>query len=325
MTVNWLSHLEFAKLEFLLEATQPLHLPEYKGSTFRGAFGNIFKNVVCIKEDRVCETCILTRNCSYHYVFETPNPGRFTWFSSPKLPHPYVLEPPLEERETFAPGERLSLNLILFGRAIELLPYFIFVFEDMGARGGVGKYRGHGFGRFALREVRDAFAPGRTVYDGAQKVIVHPPVVQSGSVFLNDPPAPALKSVQLDFLTPTRIKHKGEFLLFRSRGQLSAPVLLQNLYRRAFLMTFSHSDSDPPDFELPEFEDVLCTDAHLRWQDWERYSARQQRRHPLGGFVGQVTLVGNVAPWLPLLRIGELLHAGSASSFGLGRFSVQGL
>ncbi|MFQ5652962.1 MAG: CRISPR system precrRNA processing endoribonuclease RAMP protein Cas6 [bacterium] len=364
--MSWLRHLTYAKLEFTLEATRPLQLPQFKGSTFRGAFGTLFKNLVCVKEDRECSRCILRHECSYDYVFETPNPGQFAWFSSPRLPHPYILEPPMLERERFEPGEALTLHLVLIGRAITMLPYFVFVFDEMGRSGGIGKYRHTGFGRFWLQHVRDALQHGKVIYDGDKKELSGLPLIHSGvdlmegraprNVPFEDaaPPAatgsgptqPGAKGARaagkvkvqvkahppagddgnlklsLTFLTPTRIKHQGDYLMFRRKRPFPAQVLLQNIYRRAFLMTAAHCYDGALDFELPAFDRIRASEVDLHWQDWERYSNRQRRRHHLGGFVGRLTLEGDLAPWLPLLRAGEILHLGSASSFGLGKWRM---
>ena len=40
--------IRYQKYNFTIEASEPLLLPVYKGSTFRGAFGNAFKRVVYI-------------------------------------------------------------------------------------------------------------------------------------------------------------------------------------------------------------------------------------------------------------------------------------
>jgi hypothetical protein len=56
------------------------------------------------------------------------------------IPRPFVLEPPLETKREYLPGETLHFNLLLFGRAIQYLPYFIIVFREMGEE-GLGKGR----------------------------------------------------------------------------------------------------------------------------------------------------------------------------------------
>ena len=56
--------------------------------------------------------------------------------------------------------------------------------------------------------------------------------------------------------------------------------------------------------------------------DPERYSARQDVKMKMGGFVGEVQYVGEVREFFPLLKLGEKLHVGKATGFGLGRYEV---
>ena len=39
--------------------------------------------------------------------------------------------------------------------------------------------------------------------------------------------------------------------------------------------------------------------------------------------VGRMTFEGPLAPFMPLLRAGEILHVGKGTSFGLGRYEVK--
>ena len=60
----------------------------------------------------------------------------------------------------------------------------------------------------------------------------------------------------------------------------------------------------------------------LYWHDWERYSNRQKTRMKLGGFMGEITYKGDFEPFLPYIRLGEYVHVGKGSSFGLGRYRI---
>ena len=121
-----LSPLRFARFEFLIEATAELHLPDYKGSTFRGGFGLAFKKAVCMTKTFDCPPCILKNNCSYFSIFESKI-DRVTaqlLHIGSDAPHPFVLEPPLTTGNLFQKGDRLSYHLTLIGKAIDYLPFF---------------------------------------------------------------------------------------------------------------------------------------------------------------------------------------------------------
>jgi CRISPR/Cas system endoribonuclease Cas6 (RAMP superfamily) len=73
---------------------------------------------------------------------------------------------------------------------------------------------------------------------------------------------------------------------------------------------------------IHEAEAVRTVQNDLRWVDWERYSARQDSRMKLGGFTGTVTFEGELDPFISLFQIGEHLHIGKATSFGLGKYQI---
>ena len=68
---------------------------------------------------------------------------------------------------------------------------------------------------------------------------------------------------------------------------------------------------------------VGVRESRLRWRDWRRFSTRQKAEMKLGGLVGEVTYEGELAPFLPFLRAGELTHVGKGTSFGLGRYILR--
>jgi CRISPR/Cas system endoribonuclease Cas6 (RAMP superfamily) len=56
--------------------------------------------------------------------------------------------------------------------------------------------------------------------------------------------------------------------------------------------------------------------------DLERYSARQDVKMKMGGFVGEAEYRGEISAFVPLLRLGEKLRVGKATGFGLGRYEI---
>lgn len=137
-----IDNFKVARYEFVIEARGPLFLPPYKGSTFRGGFGTAFKNVSCSDRRNECRKCLLRHACPYAYIFETAPPeGSEALTKFEQVPHPFVLEPPLTQKQEFAPGDEFTLGLVLIGRGIEFLPYFIVAFQEFG-KTGIGRGRG---------------------------------------------------------------------------------------------------------------------------------------------------------------------------------------
>ena len=63
--------------------------------------------------------------------------------------------------------------------------------------------------------------------------------------------------------------------------------------------------------------------ADFEWFDWQRYSNRQERAMPLGGVVGRLVLEGDLRPFWPLLHLGQWLHVGGKTTFGMGRYRLE--
>jgi len=69
--------------------------------------------------------------CPYTAVFQPFVPEGSEKISKNRdIPRPFVIKPPLETKETYLPGERLSFDLVLVGKIKDYLPYFIVTFKE---------------------------------------------------------------------------------------------------------------------------------------------------------------------------------------------------
>ena len=332
-----LQNFRLASFVFVLELIDTLRLPEYKGATFRGGFGYSFKKVVCALRTKECPECLLREKCIYSYVFETPPPADTRMMRKyPSAPHPFVLLPPLEDDRVYEPGERLEFRLTLIGKAVDYLPYFIYSFEELGKMG-----LGAGRGKFSLEEVRAAKTDpreeiceegsekreqgevkrrkveGERIYSIKDKILRR---TESPTPPFAFPTSPLSSPLSLLFLTPTRLKFQGELT-----SDLNFHVLFRNLLRRISLLSYFHCGEElKVDFRglIQEAEKVQTKESRLHWQDWERYSTRQEEKMKLGGFLGRITYSGSFEPFSPYILLGEWIHVGKGSSFGLGKYEI---
>lgn len=318
-----LQSLRFAEFSLLLEATEELHLPEYKGSTFRGGFGNALKKAVCMTKTFDCLPCILQQTCPYISIFE-PKVSKATadlLRTGRDAPSPFVLEPPLTEQREFKVGDQFTVKLILIGNAIGQLPYFIYAFTLLGERIGLGTAKG----KFTLLQATDS--DGKKMYEHrAQTVKDSFRIFRSGE-FLNGSSSARLT---FKFTTPTRIMTShgnGSRHLMRLREADDFWTFVESLHHRLFALSSLHCGAESADYrehKLPlHSHPVSLVESSIRWHDWERRSNRQGTIMKLGGFVGEATFEGEFAALLPLLRIGEHLHVGKNTSFGLGKYELQ--
>jgi len=316
-----LERLRVAKYHFVLEAQEPLTLPRYKGSTLRGGFGVVFKRCVCVQRgNRYCRDCLLKYVCSYPYIFETPLPPDAKVLRSlSEVPRPFVIEPSLETKTGYQPGERLKFGLVLVGKAIEYLPYFVVVFRELGKRG-----LGRGRGRYLLCEVS-----GVNPLSGEEDVTYSSEdemLKQCDLAIDFDDIAGALNQdssneLEIHFLTPTRLKADGRYI-----SQPDFHILIRNLMRRISSLYYFHCGEQwEHDFRgaVARAQEVGTVEMDTRWVEWKRYSRRQGTRIEMGGFVGRAVYRGEVEPFLSLLKLGEIVHIGKATVFGNGRYAMR--
>jgi hypothetical protein len=73
--------------------------------------------------------------------------------------------------------------------------------------------------------------------------------------------------------------------------------------------------------EIPVMGDYE-TSAHIYFEDWQRYSHKEKSILPFGGLKGQVSYFGEVGLAKPWLMVGQRLHIGGKTTFGLGNYSL---
>jgi hypothetical protein len=306
---------------FSCELVDDAILPSYKGSTFRGIFGNALKKVVCALKKQECTDCLLKEKCVYAFVFDTPAkedlPSHKTRIVSP--PHPYVIEPPETSKTFFPKGDCFDFNLLLFGKANDYLPYFIYAFDQIGNL-GIGKRINGTRGTFLLNKVS---ANNQPVYSGEDKKIKGN--YKPNDLVLDDfslPEKASVRSLTIKLITPLRLK-------FQNKLEASLPfhVLTRAMLRRISSLFNYHGNGEP----LLEYKglvekaaSVKEKESSLTWYDWRRYSNKQDREMLMGGIVGDVTYEGDLTEFIPLLKFCEKTHLGKQTSFGLGKIAITG-
>lgn len=317
-----LERFQVARYEVELTPVDPLSLPSFMGSTLRGGFGNVFRRIACSEpvraRSRNCQGCLLRDSCPYAYVFETsPPPGSERLRTHAAIPRPFVLEPPGKAETIYPPGSSLRFSLVLVGRAIDYLPYFVVALRELGNVG-----LGRGRGRFDLASVR-AHSDGREVslYSAGEKRITPRPVAVAGEELHRRAADLAGPRLALRFLTMTRLQFGGQLV-----ASPAFHVVVRALVRRvANLAYFHHGWSLDCDFRelVGAAGEVHLVADETRWVDWERYSSRQDTRMKLGGIVGRAVYAGDFEPFLPLLVLGTYVHVGKNATFGLGRYLAE--
>ena len=67
---------------------------------------------------------------------------------------------------------------------------------------------------------------------------------------------------------------------------------------------------------------IELVDDRTRWIDLGSYSSRQRKSTPIGGFVGEATLAGDLGALLPVLLWGSVVQVGKDTVKGNGVYSI---
>ena len=233
----------------------------------------------------------------------------------PYAPHPFVLKPPFGDKNYFDVGDTLCFELTLIGKGTDYLPYFIYTFENLG-EAGIGKSRG----KFKLTKVTSLNLENNEteVYNCSEKILHPGHYIINAESLADQETAPV--QLKLNFLTPTRIKYSGKYIL-----DLEFHILIRNLLRRESSLSYFHCEEALElDFKalIEKADRINTTFRKLRWYDWQRYSTCQQTTMRLGGFIGEIAFKGELAEFVPFLRLGEHIHIGKNTALGLGRYKL---
>ena len=301
--------LPMVRYRIAFEVTEPVHLPEYSGSTIRGAFGGALRRVACMTRQKDCKACPLYRSCPYTDIFETPPPEEHTLQKFSQIPNAYVIEPPNWGARTYEKGETLEFHFVLFGRALYHLALVVFAFQRAFSR-DVGR------GKAVFKTLFAEYPTGDVcVLDGEKdRIREHVPETTM--------PLPQGKEIVLKVTTPLRLQKNGRPL--RSEEITARGLLTAMMRRTALIYEFQCRTPLGLDFAgLAEAAEGVALASHLTWRDWARYSNRQDRRMSLGGVVGEIRLSNVPFAFTALAACATLAHVGKNSTFGLGRVSLE--
>ena len=312
--------LSCARYRVVFEALEPLDLPGYLGSTLRGAFGHAFRAVACPAPRGL--DCPVPTQCPYHLIFETsPPPDSEALRTHEEIPRPFVIAPVDSEgcgsgeqaRRLFQPGDEVSFELVLMGRAQEFFPYFVVALREVNRIG-------RGRQTVELRRI-DALgvtaAQSRTVYTASEN-LVHGSA-DSISIEACSGAAPH-GPITIEFLTQTRLKHEGRFV-----RTPEFQILFRRLLGRLSSLARFHCGA-PLEVDFRALIDkaavIRLLQNDTRWTRWQRYSSRQERRMEWEGIVGRAIYEGDFTAFWKFLHFGQFIHLGHGATFGLGRYRL---
>lgn len=284
----------------------------YKGSMLRGTLGSHLRRAVCMIQKNDCTQCLLGRTCIFPRLFTAASAPQGSG-TAPLLPPPFCIVPTTDKKTLYEKGEFFSFTLKLFSYAVEYLPYFIHALTLAGQR-GMGKGSEHGAGMFSIEEVRHG---DDQLYDAHNEHLVPCTGQELEIPVLGEDMGTA--SLACHFITPLR---------FKAANHLSSELDFSTLFRLILRRIKSLSALEGQSYRLPDdmFSTIFqCADSirveenSLRWEDWSRYSGRQQAVMQFGGLTGRIVYRGPVRAFADYLDFAHHVHIGKQTSFGLGQ------
>ncbi len=310
-----LGQFRYIELDISCRASTTIALPDFAGSSLRGALGHALRTISCRSQaSERCGGCLVSPMCPYHLVFEAGE-GEVHGKIQPKdIPRGYVLRVPFDHPRILSPGDVLRFSIVLVGRIASLVPYLVMALQQLGTD-GIGKGRG----KFQLDRVVQvshySAEENRVLYDQKQGTTSSWPGQPQAMDLAISPPY--TKAMRLEFITPTRVKSQGQLA-----STLPFGVVARTVVRRMSLLNeiYNRVPTRMDLKRLIELADTVETiNSDLRWLDWERYSNRQSARMKFGGVIGAVTYRGEaLRVFQPWLRLSEVVHVGKNTTFGMG-------
>jgi CRISPR-associated endoribonuclease Cas6 len=309
---NVLEKLAFQVFEFVLVPGESIIFPHFKGNVFRGFLGKALRRLTCASGLDDCKDCILSNNCIYSRIFESFNPGfnQSILGKVEKAPHPFIVDVGEKNQLEYSRNQDIRFRLTLIGEAMKYIPYFILAFIDIGEY-GIGRTRGC----FKIKQVRTR---GQEIYNPLKKQITLDFDSISGAQFMGEKWDKGSLNISLE--TPLRLKYKQRF-----QKHITFQMIVSNLLRRVYLLA-NHYCGGPTSVDMKELiekskKEVLIN-SEIYWHQQERYSYRQNRGISMAGVSGTLEFEGDFRPFIGFLRIGEYLHLGKGTSFGLGKIKI---
>jgi hypothetical protein len=279
------SEFSVLKLRFYIQLQGDALMPSFKGSMLHGWFGHALKAV---------------DEQAFYVLYGNHDQQQ---------PKPYVICPNDDLKQDWHKNEMYHFDIVLFGQACQLAPVVIDAVNH-GQTLGLGAYRT----AFSLLSVC-------SVLPSSIKTGIH---ISKLNDCLPNTSAPFDTQIEfaLHYSTPIRIKTAGHIV----KQAPSLDEWLNHILRRwRQLSTFWVLEDDTLFntlyAERPRIGDHEVS-AHVYFEDWQRYSKKDKTHLPFGGLKGQVSYCGDIAQALPLLAIGQQLHIGGKTTFGLGAYQL---
>lgn len=307
-------------LRFVFVARESIHFAQGRSANIlRGAFGTILRRIACLPSCAAVRVCELRATCPYARIFEPsavaggPS-GLADW------PRPFVFRASHLDGVTIPPGQQFHFDLNLFDTRMPAIPYLVPAFQQL-AREGLGPGRR----KVELWRVEQLDKHGlvdTAIFDSGSPAALLSQNITALAIDLRADGA-SVQRVRVRFVTPTELKAGTERAAKPEFGILAARIrdrvsTLRELYGQG-----------PLEIDFRAFgrraHSVRMTRCELQHVRGARRSSRTGQVHPIGGFVGEAEYEGDLAEFLPYLKVAKWTGVGRQTVWGKGEIAVDQL
>lgn len=244
---------------------------------------------------------MLKNSCIYPFLFETPLPPDAAGLKKYRdIPRPFSFRP--RGRDGIE-----TMELLLIGKAVEMLPFFIYTLNELGKK-GLGKQKT----TFTVATVR--LEGNEPVYRAQQPDEcgrVLPRILEVA------PGDPLYGSAVLNFKTPLVIRKKAAIV----SSFESYPFFTALLRRIVDVNAFYGVDPACAVDEQP-WLDAAKSIVYETETDTPEQHDPQTAKAGSPGITGIAKLTGDIGTLMPLIKAGEVLGVGKKTAFGYGEYEV---
>lgn len=266
---------------------------DFKGSTFRGAFGHALKYVSCNNfQENNCTICEKRTDCTYFNIFE--NETSMAQWGQNNI-HPYIIRADGEDKKIYKTNDLFDFSIILIGeKAINQIKVVIKAFQAAGLK-GVGA-------NLSPFYIKNIISKKINILDILNTTI-------------------PTDKLNIEFMTPLELKDKN---IFQKKPTFEA---IYNSMNRRF-NTLDHLFGDRKiNFQNETLQNYASTiemsSQQIKTISLQRRSNRQEKLHPIYGIMGNINFSGDLMAFYPLLKLAELLHIGKKTVMGMGQIKVN--
>jgi len=307
--------LSWIHLRFLFYPSTKINFSFFKADRIRSALAESLNKLCCKNRNvKLCKDCDIVKTCACGVLFCSN-------LIFPGNPGPLVLSFPDYFKSNYEPAEPFEVETILFGAPMKYTPDLIEAFIGAANNGFKIKNKNTKINLVNVSAPTvNGFRPVLTLDEG----YLFNPV--SVSVYI-DEILPDIKlldnkiySVKLEFLSPFRAKVNNKF----GKDSLEFVNFITSLLRRFLSVSQTYCSANiEVDFNMVKklAKAVGTGKCETKWVELQRAGKRKSTQK-YGGYVGEIEFKGPLKPFLNLLKVGEIIHAGSKTNFGFGQYEV---